>query len=94
MQQEDDCPWENGELGNDARYVRVAPASVSRAVDKALGLTPITFRVDAVTARRLTRQARMSGLCVQAYARQALVEKLDKKKRLEKRTRVEKRSKR
>lgn len=84
MQQKDNCPWESGELGNDARYVRVAPASVSRAVDKALGLTPITFRVDAVTARRLRRQARMSGLCVQAYARQALVQSLDKKRKLDK----------
>lgn len=80
MQQEDDCPWESGKLGNDARYVRVAPDSVSRAVDKALGLTPVTFRVDAVTARRLKRQARKSGLCIQAYARQALVDKLSKKK--------------
>lgn len=77
MKREDEeCPWESGKLGRDARYARAVKDD--GAVDRALGLVKVTFRVDLATGRRLARKARKAGLCVQAFARQALVEKLKK----------------
>jgi len=75
------CPWESGQLGTDIRFARVAPASLSQAVDKALGLVEVSTRVSTKQSEKMENAAARAGLCLKAWLRMALVKGLSKSKK-------------
>lgn len=66
------CPWETRELGCDERYVVVASAAEVEAINKALGLSGISFRISSDLKEKLEAQAKSEGLNINAFMRAAL----------------------
>lgn len=66
------CPWETRELGCDERYVVVASAAEVEAINKALGLSGISFRINSDLKEKLEAQAKSEGLNINAFMRAAL----------------------
>lgn len=66
------CPWESKELGCDERYVAVVSAGEVEAIDKALGLSEISFRISNELKEKLKTQAESEGLNINAFMRAAL----------------------
>lgn len=66
------CPWKSRELGCDERYVAVASAGEAEAIDKALGLSEVSFRISNDLKEKLKAQAKTEGLNINAFMRAAL----------------------
>jgi len=66
------CPWESRELGCDERYVAVASADEAEAINKALGLSKVSFRISSDLKEKLEAQAKSEGLNINAFMRAAL----------------------
>lgn len=66
------CPWETRGLGCDERYVVVASAAEVEAINKALGLSEISFRISSDLKEKLETQAKAKGLNINAFMRSAL----------------------
>lgn len=66
------CPWESRELGCDERYVAVVSAGEAEAIDKALGLSEISFKISNELKENLKTQAESEGLNINAFMRAAL----------------------
>lgn len=70
--------WEpNGQLGNDAEFAQAAPDDVSAAVDSALGLQPISIRLQRGLLDTLKSLAQLNGLGYQPLIRQVLTRFVD-----------------
>jgi predicted DNA binding CopG/RHH family protein len=76
--------WENRELGASEEYVRRVSKDRQRAFDDALGLQPITIRLQKELVDELKELAKSEGLGYQPYVRQILTcfvrEKQEKRK--------------
>ena len=71
--------WESGALGCDpAHAVAVADDG---SVDRALGLVVMSTRVEKKQGKQMEKAAKKAGLCLKAWLRQALIEKLDSSKK-------------
>jgi len=66
------CLWESRELGCDERYVAVASAAEAEAIDKALGLSEISFRISNDLREKLEAQAKLEDLSFRAFMRKTL----------------------
>ena len=65
-------PWDDRRLGHDERFVRVAPASESALVDKALGLQMISIRLPTKLIEQLKVIAHHNGIGYQPLMRDVL----------------------
>ena len=75
--------WESGALGCDpAHAVAVADDG---SVDRALDLVVMSTRVEKKQGKQMEKAAKKAGLCLKAWLRQALIEKLDSSKKQGKR---------
>ena len=75
--------WDSGALGCDpAHAVAVADDG---SVDRALGLVVMSTRVEKKQGKQMEKAAKKAGLCLKAWLRQALIEKLDSSKKQGKR---------
>ncbi|CAN5194252.1 hypothetical protein BH11CYA1_BH11CYA1_23530 [soil metagenome] len=66
--------WESGALGCDPAHAVAVPDDGS--VDRALGLVVMSTRVEKKQGKQMEKAAKKAGLCLKAWLRQALVEKL------------------
>jgi uncharacterized protein (DUF4415 family) len=64
--------WENGALGTDEQFVKIADPSVSQAVDEALGLQAISIRLNKDLIDTFKRLAAYHGIGYQPLMRDAL----------------------
>jgi hypothetical protein len=71
--------WESGALGCDPAHAVAVPDDGS--VDRALGLVVISTRVKKKQGKQMEKAAKKAGLCLKAWLRQALIEKLDSSKK-------------
>jgi len=70
--------WEaEGPLGNDEKYVAAAPGDISKAVDEALGLQPISIRLQRDLLENLKALAKINGIGYQPLIRQVLTRFVD-----------------
>ena len=70
--------WESGALGCDPAHAVAVPDDGS--VDRALGLVVMSTRVKKKQGKQMEKAAKKAGLCLKAWLRQALIEKLDSSK--------------
>lgn len=68
--------WEDGTLGADEAHVEVAP-DMDRAIDDALGLQPISIRLQRSLLDNLKALAQLNGLGYQPLIRQVLTRFVD-----------------
>lgn len=71
--------WESGALGCDPAHAVAVPDDGS--VDRALGLVVMSTRVKKKHGKQMEKAAKKDGLCLKAWLRQALLEKLDSSKK-------------
>ncbi len=71
--------WESGALGCDPAHAVAVPDDGS--VDRALGLVVMSTRVKKKQGKQMEKAAKKAGLCLKAWLRQALIEKLDSSKK-------------
>lgn len=71
--------WESGALGCDPAHAVAVPDDGS--VDRALGLVVMSTRVEKKQGKQMEKAAKKAGLCLKAWLRQALIEKLDSSKK-------------
>ena len=71
--------WESGALGCDPAHAVAVPDDGS--VDRALGLVVMYTRVKKKQGKRMEKAAKKAGLCLKAWLRLALIEKLDSSKK-------------
>jgi hypothetical protein len=64
--------WESGQLGATEEFVRKVSPERERAVDEALGLQPITIRLQKELVDELKELAKTQGIGYQPYVRQLL----------------------
>ena len=73
--------WDSRELGADTRHAkRVTPESdeeIDAAIERGLGLQPITLRLPKNLIERYKRMAKKKGLSYQPYIRMVLTEHAD-----------------
>jgi hypothetical protein len=72
-QENQDCRWESGELGLSAEHAVVAPATLEREVDDALGLQLISIRLPRRLIDDLKLIAKKEGLGYQPLVRRVLM---------------------
>ena len=74
--------WESGDLGCDSSISESHAVAVpdDGSVDRALGLVVISTRVKTKQGKQMEKAAKKAGLCLKAWLRQALIEKLDSSK--------------
>lgn len=85
--------WDpDGPLGNDEKYVERAPAGDAAAVDAALGLQPISIRLQRDLLDNLKALAQLHGLGYQPLIRQVLTRFVDCELKAMLRDRVERES--
>jgi hypothetical protein len=68
--------WEDGTLGADEAHVSVAP-DMDKAIDDALGLQPISIRLQRSLLENLKALAQLNGLGYQPLIRQVLTRFVD-----------------
>lgn len=72
----DDEKWDSRELGADENHARLSSpersAATDVAIDDALGLTPVTIRLQKELVQTLKMLARDQGLGYQPFVRQIL----------------------
>lgn len=68
--------WEAGQLGNDPAHVQVAP-DISREIDEALELQPISIRLQKGLIDNLKALAQLNGIGYQPLIRQLLTRFVD-----------------
>ncbi len=71
--------WESGALGCDPAHAVAVPDDGS--VDRALGLVVMSTRVKKKQGKQMEKAAKKAGLCLKAWLRQALIEKLGSSKK-------------
>lgn len=64
--------WENGELGDDERYVAQAPLIDNSEIEKSLDLHPISIRLQKSLIDDLKMVAKNNGIGYQPLIRQVL----------------------
>jgi uncharacterized protein (DUF4415 family) len=64
--------WESRKLGASAKHAKLAPQSTDKALDDALGLEPISLRLQKDLVQKLRVLAKEEGLGYQTYIRQIL----------------------
>lgn len=64
--------WESRQLGATEEFVRKVSPERERAVDEALGLQPITIRLQKELVEELKVLAKSNGIGYQPYVRQVL----------------------
>lgn len=64
--------WETKQLGASAKHVKRASKEDDQALDDALGLAPISLRLQKELVQRLRSLAKKEGLGYQTYIRQVL----------------------
>jgi hypothetical protein len=71
---QDDNAWDTGELGRNAEFVKVAPEDHNSEafIDDALGLQPISIRLEKSLIEDFKLIAGLSGIGYQPLMRQAL----------------------
>jgi hypothetical protein len=69
---DEQSPWESGELGRSEEHVIVAAPEVEAALDEALGLQPISVRLQQSLIKDLKLIARYHGIGYQPLLRDAL----------------------
>ncbi|WP_147292904.1 hypothetical protein [Dyella psychrodurans] len=67
-----DCPWESGQLGMSEEHVRVATSEEMMEVDVALGLQPISIRLQKGLLDALKAIAKYHGIGYQPMIRDLL----------------------
>src|SRR5580658_1651925 len=70
--EDQDGPWDTGELGRDARYVERAPAELKKEVDEALALQMISLRLQKELIGELKLIADYRGIGYQPLIRDVL----------------------
>ncbi len=75
--------WESGALGCDSSNNESHAVAVpdDGSVDRALGLVVMSTRVKKKQGKQMEKAAKKAGLCLKAWLRQALIEKLDSSKK-------------
>jgi hypothetical protein len=68
--------WDDGTLGTDPAYIAVAP-DADKAIDDALGLQPISIRLQRSLLDNLKALAQLNGLGYQPLIRQVLTRFVD-----------------
>ena len=66
--------WEDGTLGRSLEHTEAAPKEVDQAIDDALGLVPITLRLQKSLVEQLKVIAASNGLGYQPFVRQILTQ--------------------
>jgi hypothetical protein len=75
--------WENRQLGASEKHARRVSPDRERAVDDALGLQPITIRLQKELVDELKELAKSEGIGYQPYVRQILTRFVrDRRKKL------------
>lgn len=69
---DEQSPWESGKLGRSGEHVVVASPEVEAALDEALGLQPISVRLQQSLIKDLKLIARYHGIGYQPLMRDAL----------------------
>lgn len=64
--------WDNGELGRDEDFVALSPDEDESAINEALGLQPISIRLEKSLIEDFKLIATMHGIGYQPLMRQAL----------------------
>jgi len=64
--------WESGQLGASEEYVRRVSAEKTKAIHEALGLQPVTVRLQKELVEQLKILAKQEGLGYQPLIRQIL----------------------
>ncbi len=79
--------WESGALGCDSSNNESHAVAVpdDGSVDRALVLVVMSTRVETKLGKQMEKAAKKAGLCLKAWLRQALIEKLDSSKKQGKR---------
>ena len=78
-----DDAWDTGELGRDEEFAKVSKAITQSKVDKAIGLKPISIRLQESMIEDLKVIAEIHGLGYQPLMRQILNRFIDcEKKRI------------
>lgn len=67
-----DEAWDGGALGRDDSYVQVADETETAGIDEALGLQPISIRLERSLIEDFKLIAQLNGLGYQPLMRQAL----------------------
>jgi hypothetical protein len=70
--------WENRELGNDEKYVRVSSKDIEDKIDEGLGLQMVSMRLPKEAVLALKALAREQGLGYQPFVRQILMNYIKK----------------
>ena len=65
------------DMGADERYVAAAPSGVETAIDEALGLQPISIRLQKSLLDNLKALAQLNGIGYQPLVRQILTRWVD-----------------
>lgn len=73
--------WEDGSLGQDAEFVRVAENTDDAALNEAVGLQPISIRLQKTLIEDFKRIAEINGIGYQPLIRQVLKRFADAEKR-------------
>ncbi len=73
--------WENGTLGQSEAHARPVGAVIDAAIDDALGLQPITIRLQKTLVEELKTMAKESGLGYQPFVRQLLTKYVSEQRR-------------
>jgi predicted DNA binding CopG/RHH family protein len=72
--------WENGTYGQSLKHAAPASRKHQAAINNALGLAPISIRLQKTLVEDLKEMARKEGLAYQAYIRQILTRHVSEKK--------------
>lgn len=64
--------WESGQLGQEAKYARPAPAAIQQAVDESLGMQAISIRLHNELIMHFKVIAKFRGVGYQPLMRDAL----------------------
>ncbi len=79
---DDSEQWESGDMGKNAQFVRKATREEETAIDNALGLAPISIRLQKQIVEELKALAALQGLGYQPYIRQLLTKHVSEAKQM------------
>jgi predicted DNA binding CopG/RHH family protein len=71
---EESDAWDRGEIGSSAEHLKAAPKELEAEIEEAMGLQPITLRLQKPLIAELKKIARENGLGYQPFVRQLLTQ--------------------